>query len=154
MKKKISKGSTDRIVCKTCWQKKYVNEFVWWETKNWKERFKKLCRKCDNLLSQKWRDENREKSREINRQYYHSERWQLKAKMKRYLYRKRSDYKKSMDILRETWEWKKIQKEYTRNFIIFQVPETDFTLKEKLKILKLTEEKYKEILHYLAPSIT
>jgi len=74
--------------------------------------------------------------------------------MKNYLYRKRPDYKKSMDILRETWEWKKMQREYTRNFIIFQVPETDFTLEEKLQILKLTKEKYKEILHYLAPSIT
>jgi len=154
MKRKIFKGSTDKLVCRTCWKKKYANEFVWWKSPDWKDRHKNTCKECANEYSRKRRAENREKSREWNREYYNSERWKLKAKMKNYLYRKRPDYKKSMDILRETWEWKKMQREYTRNFIIFQVPETDFTLEEKLKILKLTEEKYKEIVHNLTPSIS
>ena len=58
----------DKKVCVKCGIEKDITDF--YNNYMYKDNYSNICKDCSNLASRKWREEHKERKRELNRLYY------------------------------------------------------------------------------------
>ena len=137
-KKKLYKISQTRYVdgekqeCMRCHKIKPLKEFN--KNKrafNWR---KTVCRQCDIEYKRQYRadPEKRKMENERRKQKRNNDiKQKIQDKLDRYLYIKDPNYKKSKERFIELWEWDKIKKNYKKNYVLNNVPDSVITAEEK-----------------------